>query len=173
MEEYRPVKEFQSYSVSDQGHVKNSLTDRVLKPGKTINGLPYVALRKDGKTYVRSVPTLVAQVFLPPPKFDSCDTVMHIDFNRDNNIVENLCWRPRWFVLEYRDQINWPNKGFVIPIKDLETGAVYPNCWDAALTHGLVAMHISRAMSEGLPVFPTLQLFAFVDDIYNSILCRR
>jgi hypothetical protein len=160
VEEFRLVDGFEMYSISDHGRVRNEKTGRILRPHYNQNNLPMVTLSQGGK-HTRSVPLLVAKAFLPEPQHYSFDTVMHIDFDRDNNIVDNLCWRPRWFVLEYRDQINWPNKGYIVPIIDVDTQVVYENCWEAAITHGLVAMHISIAMSRGERVFPTWQEFAF------------
>ncbi len=47
-EEFRIIKGFENYSISNLGIVRNNATDRILKPGIDGRGYYYVNLCKDG-----------------------------------------------------------------------------------------------------------------------------
>jgi hypothetical protein len=85
-EEYREIKNFKNYSVSNLGNVKNNRTERVLK--LNFDGL-YVnvnLMTEEGGTKTIRVHQLVAEAFLNNPNNYKC--IDHIDFNKINN---NLC----------------------------------------------------------------------------------
>lgn len=63
----------------------------------TYNGKGYRRVRLQGKTF--KVHRLVADAFLPNP--DHLPYVLHLDGDRTNNNVSNLCWSAR--------QSNHPN----------------------------------------------------------------
>ena len=88
MEQYRIIKGFENYSVSNLGNIKNNKTDRILKPGITTNGYYNVILYKDGKTYTKKIHKLVAEYFILNPSNKNC--VDHIDNNKLNNNINNL-----------------------------------------------------------------------------------
>ena len=88
MEEYKIIKDFENYEISNFGNVKNFNTGRILKPGNDGRGYFIVNLYKDGKQFTKKIHKLVANAFLPNPLNKSC--VDHIDNNRLNNNVENL-----------------------------------------------------------------------------------
>ena len=67
MEEFRIIKGFENYEVSNFGNVKNIKTGRKLKPGINNSHYYYVILYKDGKTFTKRIHKLVANVFLPNP----------------------------------------------------------------------------------------------------------
>lgn len=78
------------YSVSNYGDVKNNRTGRLMKQRKTEKGYLHINLTKNGKRKAMRINRLVAQVFIPNP--ENKPQVNHIDFNRENNCVNNLEW---------------------------------------------------------------------------------
>ena len=48
-EEFRVIKDYENYSVSNFGNVKNNTTGKILKPSNSSNGYYKVNLFKDGK----------------------------------------------------------------------------------------------------------------------------
>ena len=84
-EEWRPVKDYIDYFVSNWGRIKSlkSGEERILKPG--INkGHLQVELRKDGEGHNKQVHRLVAEAFIPNP--ENKPYVDHIDGNPLNTI---------------------------------------------------------------------------------------
>lgn len=86
MEEWRIIREYPRYSISNMGRVKNNKTGRVLKHS-LVNGYPVVKLNN---THNYKIHRLVAKYFIANP--DNLPQVNHKDRNRQNNIVENLEW---------------------------------------------------------------------------------
>lgn len=88
MEEWKPIKGFERYLISNKGRVKR--------------GEKYLSIKQYGKNYVRvvlsnktqkktfSVHRLVAENFIPNPEFKP--EVNHKDRNKENNLVSNLEW---------------------------------------------------------------------------------
>ncbi len=89
MEEYRIIKDFENYEVSNIGNVRSTITKKIIKPC-TDRGYYKLSLSKDGKTHRRQVHRLVAQAFIPNP--ENKPQVDHKDNDRKNNKVENLRW---------------------------------------------------------------------------------
>lgn len=86
MEEWRPVKDFPEYLVSNLGNVRSKrFPDQNLQPG-TMRGWHIVNLNGMSKKVSR----LVAEVFIPNP--ENKPTVDHINNIRDDDRVENLRW---------------------------------------------------------------------------------
>ena len=95
---WRPVFGYEGlYEVSNQGRVrsfhksiKNPEIPRILAPGN-VRGYRQIVLRKDGKNASGLVHRLVAMAFVGlPPTPDH--QVNHKDFNKSNNVPENLEW---------------------------------------------------------------------------------
>jgi len=90
IEEWKIIGENNNYAVSNTGKIKNVKTDRILRPVKNTFGYMQIGLNKNGKTSFRLVHRLVAQAFIPNP--ENLSDVTHKDYNKENNIVENLEW---------------------------------------------------------------------------------
>ena len=88
VEEYRIIKDFENYEVSNFGNVRNFKTGRVLKPGMSNRGYYKVNLCSDGNVYNKSVHNLVAEYFIANPY--NKPFVDHINNNKLDNNVRNL-----------------------------------------------------------------------------------
>lgn len=92
MERWIPVKGFPTYSVSSEGRVRNNLTGRILKPGKTNGYLQVVLCDSDGH-HPKYVHDLVADAFFDGDHEEL--EVNHDDGIKSNNFVGNLVWSTR------------------------------------------------------------------------------
>lgn len=91
MEEWRKIKGFENYSVSNTGNIRNDKTGRILKQIISTSG--YKQTMMGHKTVPQYVHRLVAMAFIPNP--DNKPQVDHIDGDKINNVVENLRWVTR------------------------------------------------------------------------------
>jgi len=90
MEEYKIIKGYENYSVSNFGNVKNNKTDRILSQKINNHGYKGLILCKEGIRKYFSVHRLVALMFIDNP--DNKPLVDHIDCNKQNNNISNLRW---------------------------------------------------------------------------------
>lgn len=121
MEElWAPISEFEEYSVSNYGCVRNS-RGNYLSTNRNQRGLLYVTLYNEGHCYSRSLAPLVANGFLDPPPHHSWNTPIHLNGNRTDVFAGNLMWRPRWFAIDYHQQINQYSDPFD-RVRDVSTG---------------------------------------------------
>jgi len=89
-EEYRTIKGFENYAVSNFGNVKNIKTERILKKALDRGGYFGVYFCKNYKNYYKNIHRLVAMAFIE--NTNNKNKVDHIDNNKLNNHVENLRW---------------------------------------------------------------------------------
>lgn len=82
------TSQYEGYSVSTLGNVRNDRTGRILKPGKTKLG--YLIVTVGGKS--RYIHQLVMDTFMPISKVEasSLTDIDHIDSCRSNNRLSNL-----------------------------------------------------------------------------------
>jgi hypothetical protein len=85
-EEYRKIKGYENYSVSNYGNIRNDVTGKILKA--SLNGQGYKRVRLNGKTI--KVHRLVSEAFIP--NANNKKYIDHIDNDRTNNNVNNLRW---------------------------------------------------------------------------------
>ncbi len=85
MEEYRVIKGYENYSVSNFGNVMNNVSGKILKASLDRYGYKIVGL--NGKKW--KVHRLVAETFIPNPD-NKKNNVDHKDTDRTNNNVNNL-----------------------------------------------------------------------------------
>lgn len=78
------------YSVSNYGEVRNNKTGKLMKLRKNEKGYLRTNLTKNGNQKSVRVHRLVAQAFIPNP--ENKPQVNHIDFDKENNCVNNLEW---------------------------------------------------------------------------------
>ena len=76
------------YSVSNYGEVRNNKTGKLMKLRKNEKGYLRTNLTKNGNQKSVRVHRLVAQAFIPNP--ENKPQVNHIDFDKENNCVNNL-----------------------------------------------------------------------------------
>lgn len=90
MEEiWKPIVEYENYSVSTFGQVRNDTTGKILKGNKDANRLT-VRFLKNGFSNLFFIHRLVALAFIPNP--ENKQEVDHIDNNQINNHATNLRW---------------------------------------------------------------------------------
>ena len=88
---WKKVKEFDMYMVSDCGEIKSLRKGNLLKLESTKEGkYKRVTFSKNGKTTRFQVHRLVATHFIDNP--DNKPHINHIDNNGNNNTIENLEW---------------------------------------------------------------------------------
>ena len=91
MEEFRDIKNFENYQVSNLGRIYSKKRRAYLKV-KRLAGRGYyqVRLSKDGIYYYKNLHRLIAETFIPNP--NNFRTVNHINGNKLDNRVSNLEW---------------------------------------------------------------------------------
>jgi len=90
MVEWKSIKEFDNFEVSNTGIVRNKNTKR--EKGQSVNerGYKRVTFYKNNKNINKYIHRLVAEAFIPNP--ENKPTVNHEDGNKNNNCVDNLSW---------------------------------------------------------------------------------
>ena len=90
-EEYKIIKGFENYEVSNIGNVRNIKTGKILKPGIDSHGYYRLSLYYiNGNEYKKLIHKLIAEYFIENPYNKKC--VDHIDNDRLNNNINNLRW---------------------------------------------------------------------------------
>lgn len=111
------------YKVSNAGKVKNTVSDKELKPRPTHNGYDRVYISIDGKRQDKYIHRLVADAFCTHSD-EQCDVVNHIDNDTHNNVASNLEWVTQrknvHYAMEQGRVKNFPNAKRLIGIKDGE-----------------------------------------------------
>lgn len=88
METFVKIKNYNNYSISNLGNVRNDKTGRILKYYSKPNGYKQVQLGR--KMVPQYVHRLVATAFIP--NYENKPQVNHKNGNKSDNRVENLEW---------------------------------------------------------------------------------
>ena len=89
---WKKIDNYDNYSVSDEGYVRNDKTGRILKQCSARTGYSRVTLSKNGVLKTYHVHRLVMNAFSPCPDEKIYTDVNHIDYNKANNALSNLEW---------------------------------------------------------------------------------
>ena len=89
-EEWRRIKDYPDYLVSDRGQVFNKESRKFLKQRKNQRGYLCVSLIKDGKQRAKSVHLLVAEAFCE--NIANSIKAVFIDGDKSNVCARNLMW---------------------------------------------------------------------------------
>jgi hypothetical protein len=157
--EWRSIKSFPGYSVSDTGLVRNDDNDRIMTLMVNQFGIVNVGLTKNYVQYKRAVSILVAIAFLLPPPQEAFDTPINLDGDRTNNRADNLMWRPRWFASQYFKQFKSAPISPASPLEEIDSGEKFGSPREAAIRYGLKEMDIWLAAATQSEVWPTYQRF--------------
>ena len=90
MARWAKITEYEMYSVSDDGRVRNDKTNRILKQSINSCGYLYVQLSKNGIQRIGLIHRLVCKAFVE--NTENKAQVDHIDGNKFNNCAYNLRW---------------------------------------------------------------------------------
>lgn len=153
MSNWREIPHYENYDVSDDGHVRNRKTGRILKTSWTRGDYEKVNLRSNGEAKSIKVHRLVAGAFIPNE--ENKPYVNHLDGNKHNNRADNLEWctssenNKHAFDngLSYRpDSSGVPKRKTVI----LETGMIFDSISDCARFLGTSGSHVSACLAGRL-----------------------
>tara|TARA_R110000737_G_C14550473_1_gene480567 strand:- start:503 stop:1012 length:510 start_codon:yes stop_codon:yes gene_type:complete len=151
-EEYRSIKDYPDYQVSNKGNVKSFKAgkERILKPGVTKGGYLAINLCKDKKSITKKIHKLVSIAFLGHIPSGMDLVINHINHTKDDNRVENLeivtsrentnkkhlkssskytgvCWNKRDKKWQSNITINGSQKHLGLFIDELEASKAYQN----------------------------------------------
>lgn len=162
MEEWIEIEHFPGYSVSSYGRIRADKSGRILSLNMNQYGVLQVGLMRDGEQRHRSVPLLVASHFVSNPG-GPFDTPINLDGDRQNNYVENLIWRPRWFAIKYNQQFKQSYENRInSPIVDVKTKDVSLNSLECVKKYGLLEEDLVYSILNRTYVWPTYQEFGLV-----------
>lgn len=167
-EQWRPIEEFPTYSISDQGNVHNHRYDRPMRTNPNNYGHMKVTLTDEetGERYDRSIVKLVAEAFCKPPS-RACNRIAALDGDIHNTRAENLVWRTGRYAWKYSRQLKeeQPTHYKNLKVQNTTTGAIYENIIEAGMTEGLLFDEIWRSTYTGEEIFPFGHIFEVIDRV--------
>ena len=94
-ETWKQVEAFPNYIISNTGVLKNTKTNKVIKPHLSNTGYYVCSMSNNGKISSSNIHTLVAKAFVDNPNPTLYTEVHHIDGDKLNNNADNLKWVTR------------------------------------------------------------------------------
>ena len=92
------------YAVSNYGRIisySDNFSDGTILRGGLIGGYPTLPVRPDGKTKTFYVHKLVGDYFVPKES-EHHNHLIHLDYNKENNITSNLKWVERKEMIDHQ-----------------------------------------------------------------------
>ena len=86
------IEEFPNYSICKEGIVMNNKTHHLKYPSIGARGYPVVSLRKNNKTYLRTIHILLGRAFILNDDIINKTQINHIDGDKTNYNLNNLEW---------------------------------------------------------------------------------
>lgn len=128
---------------------------RILKPGYTNDGYPFVNLVKDGKSKPHYIHRLVAQAFIPNP--NNYPIINHKDENPGNNNYKNLEWCTQEYNINYGTAIERISKAlrannpsiYNTPVTNITTGEQFNSISEACDFYGFTNRYTIKRCCEG------------------------
>ena len=134
---YINIPGFNGYMINKHGSVIRIYCDNTkwkeVKGFINVNGYVKVGLRKNNKTYYKSIHRLVAEIFIPNPY--NYDIINHIDENKTNNDYTNLEWCTIQYNNTYKNANNkYISKRKVVIVKDIidDVEIRYESLWSCS-----------------------------------------
>ena len=147
-EEWKDIKGYEGiYQVSNLGRVKRLAgpdasghirKERILKARADKQGYLLVTLYKNGDRHNELIHRLMLKTFCPIENMDDFH-VDHINFNTQDNRLENLQWLKPEDNRSKKSGSNWKK------VCCIETGIIYPSIREAARQTGIPNNNISKA----------------------------
>lgn len=153
MTEWIRIEEFPDYLINRSGEIMNEWTNRILNHRLNKEGFPMVNLMGPDKQYTRGVARLLAKAHMEPHPLPAFDSLIHLDGDRGNITLDNLMWRPRWFVMQYHKQFDNPRR-IEVPVYLVDTDEVFDNIMEACVKYGLLEKRVYLAMLNRELVWP-------------------
>jgi hypothetical protein len=154
-QDWKDILGFPGYAINPYGDIANTQRGgRALRYDINQQGVVHVSLYFRGRQYRRAVARMVAEAFLPPPRFSHYDTPIHLDGDRTHLHVSNLDWRPRWYAIEYHRQFwdppdpSWEDISVEVP----RTGEFFDRCIDFCMEYGVLVRHVVDALLFNRPL---------------------
>ena len=134
MEKWSQIENFPNYTVSNNGHVQNVNTGRILKPGKNPKGYSIVSLYKDGRQCTQKVHRLVAEAFCDGYRKEL--QINHKDGNKNNNTATNLEWCDGSSNIQHAYDTGLRKPPRMKRVKLIETGEIFDSMSECARNIG-------------------------------------
>jgi hypothetical protein len=89
LENFQDIIDFPNYKINENGDIYSKKRNRLMKK-KIFNGYSRIGLRRDNKSYTKSIHRLLGIQYLPNP--DNLPCIDHINRIRLDNNLNNLRW---------------------------------------------------------------------------------
>lgn len=152
MAEWRKIKNFQNYEISDSGDVRSLKTGKVMRPFESNSGYLSVRLFDESRHHTRYIHRLVAENFLDNDQIDF--EINHIDGNKHNNSSSNLEWCSHSRNMRHAIEAGLfspyklpPNPHPGVGVRIIETGEEFASLTDCAKRVGGVKQGITQCLN--------------------------